>query len=27
LNNPPIYEYTVMHCIVSCWILGEHDDR
>jgi hypothetical protein len=18
LNNPPIYEYTVMHCIVSC---------
>jgi hypothetical protein len=26
-NNPSIYEYNIMDCTVSCWILGEHGDR
>jgi hypothetical protein len=21
------YEYNIMYCAVSCWILGEHGDR
>jgi hypothetical protein len=25
-NNPATCEYNIMHCIVSSWILGEHDD-
>jgi hypothetical protein len=26
-NNPSMYEYNIMHCIVRCWMLGEHGDR
>jgi hypothetical protein len=26
-NKPFIYEYNIMHCNVSCWILGKHGDR
>jgi hypothetical protein len=26
-NNPFMYEYNVIHCSVSCWILVEHGDR
>jgi hypothetical protein len=26
-NNPSAYEYNIMHCTVSCWILGEHGGR
>jgi hypothetical protein len=26
-NKPSIYEYNIMRCTVSCWLLKEHDDR
>jgi hypothetical protein len=26
-NNPPIYEYNIMCCTISCGTLGEHGDR
>jgi hypothetical protein len=27
LNILNYIEYNIMHCTVSCWILGEHGDR
>jgi hypothetical protein len=26
-NNPPLYEYNIMHCTANFLILGEHGDR
>jgi hypothetical protein len=25
-NSPSLYDYNIMHCTVSCWMLGEHGD-
>jgi hypothetical protein len=26
-NNPTIYEYNIVYCIVICWVLGKYNDR
>jgi hypothetical protein len=26
-NTSSIHEYNIMHCAVSCWMLGEHGER
>jgi hypothetical protein len=26
-KNPSTYEYDIVHCTASCWILGENVDR